>query len=35
MLSIEKEINKNLYNEYSIIFTIDDFEARDWIILDK
>ncbi len=35
LLSIEKKINKNLYSEFSIIFTIDDFEANDWIIEER
>ncbi len=29
----EKVIERDIYDDYSIAFTIDDFEANDWIIV--
>lgn len=31
----EKEIERDFCDDYSIAFTIDDFEANDWIIVGE
>ena len=31
----EKVIERDIYDDYSIAFTIDDFEANDWIIVGE